>query len=64
MLPQARQIVPLPPPSPTDLPISRPDRIRWILRNSAAGDALRVHASSQIARTLALCERFSEMSEM
>jgi hypothetical protein len=34
----------LPPASPMDLPISRPDRIRRLLRNIAAGDALRVHA--------------------
>jgi hypothetical protein len=45
---------------PMDLPISRSDRIRRILRNSAAGDALRVHARLQIARTCADFDRFSE----
>jgi len=44
-----RQIVPLALALPMDLPISRPDRIRRISKNSAAGDALRVHARSQIA---------------
>ena len=46
-----------------DLAKSRPDRIRWILSNSAAGDALRVHARSQIARTGADFERFSKKDE-
>jgi hypothetical protein len=55
--------LPIPPASPMDLLISLPDRFRRILPISAAGDALRVHASSQIARSRALCERFSEMYE-
>ena len=49
--------------SPMDLLISRPDRFRRILPISAAGDALRVRARSQIARIRALFERFSEISE-
>jgi hypothetical protein len=52
-LPQAAlvggQIVAIPLALPMELPISRPERIRRILRNSAAGDALRVHERSQIA---------------
>ena len=50
------------PLGPMDLAISRPDRIRRILRNSAAGDALRVHLRSQIARVRADYELFSKMS--
>jgi hypothetical protein len=46
-----------------DLPKSMADRSCRILPIGAPGTALRVHASSQIARTRADFERFSEMSE-
>jgi hypothetical protein len=36
---------------------------KWKFRSNRAAAALRVHASSQIARTRADFERFSEMSE-
>ena len=46
-----------------DLAKSRADNFRLIPANSAARDVLWVHAQSQIARTRADFERFSEMSE-
>jgi hypothetical protein len=56
------KIVPMPLALSMDRSTSRPDRIRWILRNSAAVDALLVHARSQIARARADYELFSKMS--
>ena len=53
----------MPPALRMDLPISPPDRFRQILRNSAAGAALRVYAQARIARARALCERFSNYYE-
>ena len=46
-----------------DLAKSCRDRFCQILAICAAGVVLRVRAQSQIARTRALFERFSEMSE-
>jgi hypothetical protein len=43
--------------SPMDRPISRPDRVRRILRICAAEDVLRVHARLQITRTRACFAR-------
>jgi hypothetical protein len=57
------QIVPMPFALPMDLPISRPDRIRPILRNGAAGDALRVHAdrkSREHARIMSYSPKCAE----
>jgi hypothetical protein len=45
-----------------DLAKSHADRFCWILRIRGAEGVLRVHARSQIARTRALFDRFSEMS--
>ena len=45
-----------------DLGKSRRERNRMIRANRAKEDVLRAHLRSQIARTRAICERFSEMS--
>jgi len=60
----AEQIFLLPLALPMAQAISRPDRNRRILGNSAAGDALRVHARSQIARIRADFALFSEMRRL
>jgi len=52
----------LPPDLQMDLGKSRADRFGRILAIRAAGDVLRVHERSQIARTRALFERFSDES--